>query len=104
MLVARVIGWLALLAAVPGVLVFLVAQSLGIIEVLLPGLVWTLIVASLVGLFTVLVAVRRAWVVAVAVAVARVPGWNAAPLAAAAKGAVRMTAFRTAPKACCRST
>jgi len=67
-----VVGWLVLLAAVPGVLVYLLAQSLGIIEVLVPGLVWTLIVASLVGLFTVLVAVRRAWAVATAVAVVAV--------------------------------
>jgi hypothetical protein len=42
--------------------------------------------------------------VAAEVAVAHVPDLNVAPSAAEAKGGVRTTAFRTALKACCRST
>jgi phage shock protein PspC (stress-responsive transcriptional regulator) len=68
LLVARVFGWFTLITAVPAVLALIVAQSLGIVEISLPGLVWTAIAVSLLGLFVVLVAVRQAWAVAVAIA------------------------------------
>jgi hypothetical protein len=80
LLIARVVGWLALLTAVPAVLGLLIAQSFGIIDVQLPGLVWTLLGVSLVGLFAVLVAVRHAWVVATAIAVLLVSSVVAASL------------------------
>jgi len=80
LLIARVVGWFALLTAVPAVLALLLAQSFGVLDVVLPGLVWTLLVVSLVGLFTVLIAVRHAWVVATAIAVLLVSTLVAASL------------------------